>query len=150
MNNNISDSVTKTGTTILGIVCSDGVVMAADRRVTAGGSLVVSKDTQKVKKINDYLVMSWTGNASDAALSEKVISAELKLKELKTKVRPSVKESTNLIGMMSYKNIRSPSMIPSIVGTLVAGFNSDGTTELYTIEPAGGVIKVNEYDANFS
>ena len=40
-------------------------------------------------------------------------------------------------------------MIPSIVGTLVAGFNEDGSTELYTIEPAGGAYKVEDYDANF-
>ena len=40
-------------------------------------------------------------------------------------------------------------MIPNIVGSLVAGFNEDGSTELYTIEPAGGVYKVEDYDANF-
>ena len=41
-------------------------------------------------------------------------------------------------------------MIPSIVGTLVAGMDEDGKTSLYTIEPAGGVQKVTDFDANFS
>ena len=41
-------------------------------------------------------------------------------------------------------------MVPSIVGTLIAGVNEDGTTELYTIEPAGSVVKVKDFDANFS
>jgi len=41
-------------------------------------------------------------------------------------------------------------MIPSIVGTLIAGVDEDGKTELYTIEPAGGVYQVKDYDANFS
>jgi len=40
-------------------------------------------------------------------------------------------------------------MIPSIVGSLVGGFNEDGTTELYTIDPSGSIIKVEDYDANF-
>ena len=40
-------------------------------------------------------------------------------------------------------------MIPSIVGTLLAGFNEDGSTELYTIEPSGSAVKVDDYDANF-
>ena len=35
MNEEISRNVLKTGTTILGIVCREGVVMAADRQVTA-------------------------------------------------------------------------------------------------------------------
>ena len=52
--------------------------------------------------------------------------------------------------MMAYRNIRTPSMIMSVVGMLVGGVNPDGTVELYTVEPAGGVDKVEEYDANFS
>ncbi|GAI65496.1 unnamed protein product [marine sediment metagenome] len=40
-------------------------------------------------------------------------------------------------------------MIPQQVGSLLAGFNEDGSVELYTIEPAGSLIKVEDYDANF-
>jgi len=149
MSKEISENMLKSNTSIVGIVCKDGVVMAADRRVTAG-TIVMSKTEQKVRKINDYLVICWTGGAADAFLSEKVIAAELRLKELKTKIRPSVKEAANLVGMMLYRNIRTPSMIPHIVGILLGGFNDDGTTELYTIEPAGGVYRVKDYDANFS
>jgi len=36
------------------------------------------------------------------------------------------------------------------VGLLVAGVNEDGSTELYSIEPAGSVMRVADYDANFS
>ena len=150
MNEQLTNNILQTGTSLVGIVCKDGIVMGADRRVTAGGRIVMSKDTQKVKQINSYLVISSTGNAADALLSEKVIAAELKLKELRTKSRPTIEEAANLIGIMLYRNIRIPSMVPSIVGILVAGFNEDGTTELYTIEPAGGVYKVKDYDANFS
>jgi 20S proteasome alpha/beta subunit len=86
---------------------------------------------------------------ADIELQKKVIRAELKLKELKSKRRPTVREAANMIGMMTYRNIRQPSMVPSIVGTLVAGFNEDGTSELFTIEPAGTAMKVEDYDANF-
>jgi proteasome beta subunit len=110
----------------------------------------MSKNEQKVVKINDYLVISGTGGAADIEMSKKLIAAELRLKELKTKTRPSIKEAANLIGTILYRNIRNPSMIPYIVGILVAGVDEDGTSSLYTIEPAGGVYKVSEYDANFS
>ncbi len=149
MNEEITKNVLKSSTSIVGIVCKEGIVMGADRRVTAG-SIIISKSEQKVKKINNYLVTSWTGGAADASLSVKVIAAELRLKELKTKSRPTIKEAANFIGLMFYRNIRTPSMIPHIVGTLVGGLNEDGTTELYTIEPAGGVTIVENYDANFS
>jgi len=148
-NEEISKNVLKSNTSIVGIVCKDGVVMGADRRATAG-SIIMSKDSKKVVKINDYLLTAGTGVAADIDLNQKVIAAELRLKELKTKSRPSVSEAANLIGMMIYRNIRTPSMIPSIVGLLVAGVNEDGTSELFTIEPAGGVYKVKDYDANFS
>lgn len=123
--------------------------MGADRRATAG-TIVMSKNTQKTVQINDYLVVSGTGGAADIQMLQKIASAELRLKELKSRVRPNVKEAANLFAMLSFKNIRQPSMIPSIAGTLVAGFNEDGSTELYSIEPAGSIQKVEDYDANFS
>ena len=149
MNEELQNNVLKSGTSILGIVCKDGIIMAADRRATAG-NLVMSKNTQKAVKINDYLVTSGTGMASDIEIMKKYAAAELKLKELKSKERPTVREAANLIGMIAYKGIRTPSMVPFIAGTLVAGFNEDGTVELYSVEPAGSVTKVEDYDANFS
>jgi len=148
MDQDLKNSILKTGTTIIGIVCKDGVVMAADRRSTAG-NMVLGKNVQKAVQINDYLVTSGTGMASDIEMQKKIISAQLKLKELKSKKRATVKEAANLIGMITYQNIRQPSMIPSIVGTLIAGVNENGTTELYTVEPAGTAMKVEDYDANF-
>lgn len=148
MDTELKDSILKSGTTILGIVCKNGVVMAADRRSTAG-SIVINKNVQKTVQINDYLVTSATGNASDIEMQKKVIMAQLRLKELRSRSRPTVEQAANLIGTITYQNIRQPSMIASIVGTLVAGFNEDGSTELYTVEPAGTAMKVEEYDANF-
>ena len=149
MDEEIKKSVLKTGTSILGMVCKDGIIMAGDRRATAG-NLIMSKNTQKVVQINDYLVSSGTGMASDIDMLKKIIAAELKLKHLKSKTRPTVKESANLIAMVAYNNIRQPRMVPFIAGTLIAGYNEDGTYELYSIEPAGSVMKVEDYDANFS
>ncbi len=148
MDNELKNSILKTGTTIIGIICKEGVIMASDRRATAGG-IVMSKNTQKTVQINDYLVLSGTGVASDIEMQKKIIAAELKLKELKSKRRPSVREAANLIAITTYRNIRQPTMIPSIVGTLVGGYNEDGSAEIYTIEPAGSAMKVEDYDANF-
>jgi len=148
MDEDIKKNILKTGTTILGIVCKDGVVMAADRQVTAG-NLVMSKNEQKVFPINDYLIMAGCGVAGDIQRVPKLISAELKLKELRSKSRPTVKQAASLLTNVNYNGIRQPSMIPQQAGFLIAGYNEDGATELYSIEPAGSLIKIEDYDANF-
>ncbi len=149
-NEEIQKNMMHSGTSLVGIVCKDGVVMAGDRRSTAGGQIVMHKDNQKVVKINEYIVVSGTGGSADIDMLQRLAAAQLKLKELKDKKRPTIKESAFLIGMIAYNNIRQPSMIPFIAGTMVGGLNEDGSAELYSVEPAGGVHKVNDYDANFS
>ena len=148
MDNELKSSILKTGTTILGIVCKDGIIMASDRQTTAG-TIVMSKKTKKARKINDYLIFAGTGISSDIERNAKVIAAELKLKELRSRSRPTVKQAANLIATINYSGIRQPSMIPMTAGILLGGFNEDGTVELYSIEPAGSVIKIDDYDANF-
>lgn len=149
MDEDLRKNILKTGTSLVGIVCKDGVVMAGDRKATAG-TIVMDKASQKVIQLNDYIVMSWTGMVSDSQLMKKLIRAELRLKQLRDKKCPSVKETANLIAMIVYRNIRQPSMVPFIAGTMIAGFNEDETTELFSIEPAGSVMKVEDFDANFS
>lgn len=149
MNEEIQKSILKSNTSIVGLVCKDGIVLGADRRVTAG-SLIMSKAYKKILSVNEHLMVAYTGGVADAQLTNKILAAELRLKELKTKSKPTVEEAANLLGMLVYKNIRTPSMIPSIVGTLIAGTDPDGKVHLYTIEPAGGAYKVEDYDANFS
>jgi len=149
MDQDLKKNILSTGTSLVGIICKDGIVMAGDKKTTAG-NIIMNKGKQKVWPVNDYILVSGTGSVSDIELSKKIIKAQLKLKELSDKQRPTVKEAANLISMLSYKNIRQPSMIPFLVGLMVGGLNEDGSTELYSIEPAGSVAKVDDFDANFS
>jgi proteasome beta subunit len=140
----------KTGTSLVGILCKDGAVIAADRRATVGGQLVSNKNIQKVREVNDYFITAIAGNASDAILLTKVIGAELKLKELKTGARPTVGEAANLLAMSSYRNLRTPATIPNIVATISGGFNEDGTVKLFSTSPAGDLTDVSDYAADGS
>ncbi|MBU0894908.1 MAG: proteasome subunit beta [Nanoarchaeota archaeon] len=148
MDQELKNSILKTGTTILGIVCKDGVVMASDKQVTMGRNIVGKKDFQKTFLINDYLAISVCGGAADAQKLVKVIAAELRLKELRSKSRPTVKQGASLTASVTFSNVRQMSMIPSIVGTLVAGYNEDGSTELYSIGADGTIDIIKDYDAN--
>lgn len=148
MSEELRNSILKTGTTILGIVCKDGIIMAADRQVTAG-TTIHNKRTIKVFPINDYIVFAGAGNASDIQRFSKLVAAELRIKELRSRSKPTIKEAANLLASIAYSTIRQFSTIPSIVGSLIGGVNEDGFTELYTIDPSGSIIKVEDYDANF-
>ncbi len=147
MDNELKNSILKTGTTILGIVCKDGVVMAADTKATMG-NIAMRKDEEKVFRINDYLVFAGCGVAGDVQRVPKLLAAELRLKELRSRSRPTVKQAASLLNNMSYSGIRQPSMIPQQVGSLLAGFNEDGSIELYSIEAAGSIVQVKDYDAS--
>ena len=148
MDQELKNSILKSGTTIVGIVCKDGIVMAADKQSTAG-TIVMSKDSKKIKEINDYLLFAGTGMVSDIQKSIKLTAAELRLKQLKSRSRPTVQQAANLTASIIYQSIRQPAMLQFMVGSLIGGFNEDGTAELYSIDPSGGIQKVEEYDANF-
>ena len=152
MDNDLKDelknSVLKTGTSIVGIVCTDGVILAADRQVSAG-TIVMNKDFMKIIPISDKALTAITGGVSDAQFLMRIVAAELRLKELKSRQQSTVKETASLLASLTFRNIRTPSMIPAIVGSLVAGLDPDGTAKLYSVEPSGGISQVNDYDANF-
>ena len=131
--------IVKTGTTILGIVCKNGIVMAADNRGSVGGTLVMAKNEKKVFPINSYLVMSGAGYAAEIQKVPKLVAAEMKLKELRSKKRPSVKDAANLLSNIQ----RQGSTF------LIGGINEDGSTELYSLDGGGHVAKIEDYDANF-
>jgi proteasome beta subunit len=124
--------------------------MAGDKRATAGGQIVMNKNADKITPVNEYLITSGTGVASDIDMLQKLSKAQLRIKELRDKKRPTVKEAANLIAAINYRNIRQPAMIQFIAGLMVGGLNENGDTELYSVEPAGSVMEVKDYDANFS
>src|SRR3989338_3135474 len=91
------------GTTTVGIVCKEGIVLAADRRATAG--FVVNKKAHKIIQITDTMAVTMAGLVSDAQLLAKLVKAELKLKDLQTNRTSTVKEAANLIGGLLYMNL---------------------------------------------
>ena len=148
MDTELKNSILRTGTTILGIVCKNGIVMASDRQVTAG-NIVLMKNKEKTVRVRDYFLFSGCGLAATSQRTKKILEAELKLKELRSNSRPSVKEAASLLSMLIYSQIRQPSMIVDQLGAMFGGFNEDRTFEIYTLDPAGTVDKVEDYDANF-
>jgi len=150
MDEELKKNMLKTGTSIVGIVCKDGIVIASDKQTTLGELMVANKDTLKIIKVNDYFVAAEAGVVSDTQLMIKLVRAELKLKELKSKSRPTIKEASNLMGMLVYNNIRKFSPILGITAFITAGIEEDGTFSLFSLDPTGAVTEVKDYYANGS
>jgi len=138
----------KTGTTLVGIMCKDGVIIAADKRTTAGG-MVVNKKQVKLHQVADKILVGQTGLVSDAQLLTKLIKAEIKLKDIQTNRTTNVIEAANLLAGMCYSNIRRPSMVLAIVGFLLAGVDETGP-QLYNIGIDGSILKVEDYESDGS
>ena len=133
----------KTGTTTVGLVCKDGLVLAADRRATAGYFLA-DKKVEKVLKITDDIAVTIAGTVSDIQLVVKLIRAELKLKQLKTGKVNTVKEATNLLSGIVYNNIRKFSLIPGISHFIVGGRDETGF-HMYDLCPDGAITEVDNF-----
>lgn len=140
-------NLTRTGTTCIGIRFKDGVLLASDRRTTAG--FVVSDESVKVEKIADNVIATHSGTVSDAQLYRRVISAEIKLKELKTEREIFVKEAAMIATNIQYRNIRTPSAIQPVVGYLVGGFDKLGA-QLFEVGPDGTLLEFERYAADGS
>src|SRR2546426_3355079 len=72
----------ETGTTTLGLVCKDGVVLAADRRATAG-TLIAHKRTKKVYRLDDNIGLTTAGLVGDLQVLAPYITAGVEMYKLK-------------------------------------------------------------------
>lgn len=138
----------KTGTTTIGIRCKDGIVLIADKKATAG-FMIVDKVAKKIHQLDENLVLTIAGLVSDAQFLTKLARAEIALKKVRAMRDVTVREAANLLGNLSYANIRRMSMLPGIVGFLVGGKDKDGF-HLYNIGIDGSVTKEDKYTSDGS
>ncbi|HDD59951.1 MAG TPA: archaeal proteasome endopeptidase complex subunit beta [Euryarchaeota archaeon] len=124
----------ETGTTTIGIVCKDGVVMATEKRATMG-TMIAHKTTQKLFKIDEHLALTTAGLVGDAQLLARYLKAEAELYRLKREMPMSVKAAATLTA-----NILSSSRyFPYWVQLLIGGVDHEGA-HVYSLDPAGGSI----------
>lgn len=133
----------KHGTTTIGLVCKDGIVLASEKRATMG-TFVADKKSEKIFKITDNLLITTAGTVSDAQLLTKLIKAELKLKEVRTDRGATAKEAANLLASLVYGNIRKYSLIPGITQFLLAGSDKEGV-HLYDVFVDGSIMECDDY-----
>ncbi|HIH26293.1 proteasome subunit beta [Candidatus Woesearchaeota archaeon] len=133
-----------TGTTTLGMVCKEGIVLAADRKMTLGGQIVSSKKFEKAIILTDDLAMTVAGLVSDVQLITRLIKAQIRLDELKKGKKLRVKEVANMLANLVYANVRKYSTIQGITGFLLGGKDHEGFY-LYEMGMDGSLTKFDDY-----
>jgi proteasome beta subunit len=76
--NNTASQLILKGTTTIGVVCKDGVILASDTRVTMG-YFIAHKQGKKVYKIDDHIGMTIAGSVADAQKVIDIITANAHL-----------------------------------------------------------------------
>ncbi|MEF8832013.1 MAG: archaeal proteasome endopeptidase complex subunit beta [Candidatus Thermoplasmatota archaeon] len=125
----------KKGTTTLGLVCEDGVVLATEKRATKG-HMISHKDTKKLFEITDNIGLNIAGLVGDGQALSRYLSSEVELYELKRNKNISVEAATTLLSniMMGRR------MMPYYVGLVMGGVDPDGSGKVYSIDALGGAI----------
>ncbi len=124
----------KTGTTTVGMVCKNGVVMATEHRATMG-HLIAHKTTQKLFKIDDNLGLTVAGLVGDAQTLYRYLCAEVDLYTLKRRNHMSVKAAATLMANILSGRRYAPYWVALIVG----GVDPSGSY-VYSLDAAGGSI----------
>ncbi len=128
----------KKGTTTLGLVCKEGVVLATEKRATKG-HMISHKDTKKLFQITDNIGLTIAGLVGDGQALSRYLRSEVELYELKRNKAMSVEAATTLLSniMMGRR------MMPYYVGLVLGGVDPDGEGKVYSVDALGGAIPDN-------
>lgn len=134
----------KSGTTTIGIICKDGVVMAADARATMD-TFISSSEAVKVYCLNDNLGMTIAGGVGDAEYLVKLIKMQNELYRMSENKQLSPTSATSILSLILQEN----KMMPFMVQLLLGGLNN-GKPEIYNIDPVGGSTKESRFTSTGS
>jgi proteasome beta subunit len=129
----------KTGTTTVGLTTEEGVILAADRRASMG-HLTSSKKAQKIYKLDENLGLTIAGSVGDAQQIVRIMRSQLKLHKLETR-ELTVKGASTLLSNILHGHKMMPYMNQFVLG----GRDSEENGMLYTLDPAGGLMKHEEF-----
>ena len=127
----------ETGTTTIGLSCKDGVVLAADRRATAG-TMIAHKRTKKVFRIDDNLGLTTAGLVGDLQQLARYITAEAELYRLKRSLPMSVEAAATLTANI----LAGRRYFPYWVQLVIGGVDPRGS-HVFSLDMAGGSLEDN-------
>jgi proteasome beta subunit len=120
----------KTGTTTIGLIGKDFVILGAEQKSTMG-YMVDSKVAQKVYQLDDHIGLTIAGSVGDALAIVRLLKAQLKLYKLERgpiTVRAAATLLSNVLQGSKY--------YPYMNQFIIAGFDKEPV--VYSMDPLGG------------
>ncbi|BFF96517.1 proteasome subunit beta type-7 [Drosophila madeirensis] len=128
-------TTTKTGTTIVGIIYKDGVVLGADTRATEG-PIVSDKNCAKIHYLAKNIYCCGAGTAADTEMTTDLISSHLELHRLSTEREVRVVAANTMLKQMLFR------YQGHISAALVLGGVDKTGPHIYSIHPHGSSDKL--------
>uniref|UniRef100_A0A1D1XU12 Proteasome subunit beta n=1 Tax=Anthurium amnicola TaxID=1678845 RepID=A0A1D1XU12_9ARAE len=130
-----SPKMTKTGTTIAGVIYKDGICLGADTRATAG-PIVADKNCEKIHYLAPNMYCCGAGTAADTEYTTALISSQLELHRLATGREARVDTALTMLKQMLFR-------YHGYIGAalVLGGYDVTGP-QLYTIHPHGSTDKL--------
>ncbi|KAF8056684.1 proteasome subunit [Lyophyllum atratum] len=126
---------TSTGTTIVGCLFKDGIVLGADTRATEG-PIVADKNCEKIHYITESIRCCGAGTAADTEFTTALISSNMELHALSTGRKPRVVTAMTMLKQMLFRHQGH------IGAALVLGGVDATGPHLFTIHPHGSTDKL--------
>jgi len=122
------------GATTIGVVFKDGVILAAEKRVSYG-SFIISKGGKKVFKITDTIGAACAGLVSDMQSLVRDVEAYASLYRLDSNRPITVRATAKLMANVLFDS----RFMPLITQTVVAGIDDEGAS-LYVLDVLGSLV----------
>ncbi len=123
------------GSTAIGLVCKDGVVLVTDKRLI--DKLIVPEATEKILQIDDHIGATASGILSDARVL--IERAQLKAQQHHVTYDSAVDVLSIVKDVSDLKQIctQSAGLRPFGVSLLIGGVDEDGDARLFETDPTG-------------
>jgi len=122
------------GATTIGVVCSDGVILASEKRVSYG-YMVMSRVGKKVFKLTESIGAACAGLVSDMQILVREVEAYANLFKLDAGRPISVRSAAKVMSTLLF----SRRLVPLITQTIVGGMDEEGAS-IYVLDVLGSVI----------
>jgi len=135
INDDAIDKLTLKGTTTIGVVCRDGVILASDTRVSMG-YFVAHKHGKKIYKIDDHLAMTIAGTVADAQRVVDILIANVQLYKISNGRPMSVSSAARFVANLMFSNRYVPLETEMLIGGL-----DDSGPHVFRLDPFGTLIE---------
>lgn len=122
------------GATAVGITYNDGVLLAAEKRVSYG-NFVVNKNTKKTFNVTDHIGAACAGMVADMQVLVRQVSALSKIRKLETRRNVEPNSVAKLMSVIMFERRYFPLLTQVVVGGVTTG-----KPEIYTLDPLGSVL----------